>query len=777
MSEEMKIPRIAYKVVGLIERRPWLAILAAVLVVGATVPGLKHLKADFTHRAFFFDDDPLLVQFDAFERRFGNDDAVVVAINSPNGVFDNDTATLLNDFTEKMWQVPEVIRVDSLANYNWVHADGDDIIVERFFPNDRELTPELLEARKKTALAHEVLPNYLVSKDATTAMVMARIRPGIETQPDTQEITLAVRKLIDASKRTDHEFYVSGGPPLSFAFKESAELDLSRMIPALFVVIIIILALHLRSVVGVILPFVVATFAIVASMGFAGVFGIVLGNITTQLPNMLIAVSIADAVHVLVTYFRARQHGADRKEAARKALLKNFVPTLLTSFTTAMGFFSFMTATLKPLYGVGVMAGYGTIVAWITTYLVIGALLFLLPLKVPALPPEKAAMGEQRAARYVDWILKRRVLVVVAMSAVCITAGVLALKNEVNSDPFKYFKEGFPARTANEFIEKKVGGARGAEIVVEAGAEDGIKEPAFLRKVEELQKWIETQPMVTRAVSIVDVLKATHRSLNGDDQSFYALADSREAVSQELFLYTMSLPQGMDLNDRVSLKNDALRMTVLWTIPTSRETVDFIEVIEKKAKDMGLNASVTGKNRLWQSMNGYVVNSFINSFLSAALTISLIIIIALRSIGFGLLAMVPNVVPLVFTGAFLYLLGQPLDVGSVVIASVVLGIAVDDTIHVLANFKRARLEGKSPRDALVEVFAHTTPAIVSTTSILVAGFGVFAFATFMPNVYFGVLTGLTLFVAALIDFTLTPVLLVWRDKGDAKAAPTSKAAA
>ncbi len=772
--EEIQVPSFARKVVSFIERRSIVSLLLGLALVGAFLPGMGKLTADFTHRAFFFDDDPLLVQFDAFERRFGNDDAVVLAVNSPSGVFDVETATLLNELTEALWKVPEVIRVDSLANFNWVHADGDDIMVERFIPDDRPLTPELLAERQRIALAHETIPDYLVSKNAKTAILFARIRPGIETQPDNKVITLAVRKLIADHQRGDHTYYLSGTPPLSYAFAEAAELDMSRMVPLLIVVVMIILGLLLRSIAGVLLPFVVAFLAIAASLGFAGLAGIQLGNITSALPNILIAVSIADSVHLLVTYFRARTRGVERRQAARLSLLKNFVPTFLTSFTTAVGFFSFATADLKPLLGLGTMAGVGTVVAWVTSYLVIGSLLFLLPIRASTIAPEEAAIGEQRASRYVGWILGHRRGVLLVMSLLFLGAAVLSALNEVNSDPFKYFREGFPAREANDFIEAEVGGTRGIELVLDAGAEDGIKDPAFLRKVDELQKWIESIPSVSRAVSIVDVLKATHRSLNGDAQEAYVLADTREAISQELFLYTMSLPQGMDLNDRVSLKNDAVRMTVLWTIATSSEVVEQIAIVENKAKELGLKAEVTGKNRLWQSMNGHVVRSFISSFFSAAVSISLIIIVALRSLRLGILAMIPNLVPLVFAGAFLYLFRQPLDVGTVVVASVVLGIAVDDTIHILTNFRRARHEGKTPRQALVEVFAHTSPALISTTSILAAGFGVFAFATFMPNVYFGILTAITLVAAALIDFTLTPVLLGWRDRGEAKSEPAVK---
>lgn len=762
MKEEMSVPRIAMYVVRLIGLRPWLALFLGVLTVGLMVPGLGRLKADFTHRYFFYDDDPLLVQFNQFERQFGNDDVAIVAIHSPSGVFDLETANLVNTLTEKMWKVPEVIRVDSLANYNWVHASGDDIAVERFFPDDGSLSAELLAARQQIALKDETLPNYLVSKDSKTTLVYAHIRPGIESVPNPETITLAIRKLVDELKGGDHQFYISGGPPLSHAFKEAAEKDLSRLIPALVVLVMIILAILLRSVAGVLLPFVVAISAIIGALGLGGYFNIIQGNISTMLPNILIAVSIADAVHILVTFYTHLKQGMARADAARVALLKNFVPTFLTSFTTAVGFMSFGTATLKPLNGLGAMAAFGTTMAWVTSYLIVGSLLFILPLKPSTVRAEEINLGDTLANRYVEWILSKKTFVIVGIAIFCVVGVTLSLKTDVNSDPLKYFRKGWDAREANEFIEATVGGARGVEIVFDAGTEEGIKDPEFLRKIDTFEEWVEQQPRVTKAVSIVDILKATHRSLNADDPKAYALAADRETISQELFLYTMSLPQGMDLNDRISLKNDALRMSVLWTIPTSKESVAFIKTIEDKTKEMGLVAHVTGKYRLWQGMNSYVVRSFITSFFTAAITISVIIMIALRSIGFGLLAMIPNLVPLVFSGAFLFLIGQYLDVGTVFVASVVLGIAVDDTIHILANFRRAHLEGRSGKTALVETFSETSPALLATTGILIAGFGVFSFAAFMPNVFFGLLTAVTLLVAVVIEFSLTPVLLGWK---------------
>ena len=240
-------------------------------------------------------------------------------------------------------------------------------------------------------------------------------------------------------------------------------------------------------------------------------------------------------------------------------------------------------------------------------------------------------------------------------------------------------------------------------------------------------------------------------------------------------MYTMGLPQGMDLNDRVTIRNDALRMTVLWAVPTSRETMREIDRLEARAKELGLNAQVTGKNRLYNSTNEYVVNSFLGSFLSSLVLISLILIVAFKSIRMGLFAMIPNIIPNFIGGGLLYLIGQPLDIGTVLVASVALGIAVDDTIHILSNYMRMRRTGHSRNDSVKDTFNHTAPALIGTTVILAAGFGMFALGSFMPNVYFGILMASVLSAGLLIDLTFLPAILM--DKGARVPLPEGAATA
>jgi predicted RND superfamily exporter protein len=739
-------------------------------------PGFAKLSAEFTHKGFFHDDDPLLLRFEAFERQFGNDDALVIAVHSPSGVFDVDSAKLLTELTEETWLINEVIRVESLANYQWVHAEGDDILVEPFFPDEGPVTQELLTARKAIALKHETLPDYLVSKDAKTAMIFASIKPGIKAPPNAEEIVLMTREMLKKFHRGDHQFYVTGNPAVTYAFKEATQTDMQTIIPRVFLMTILLLLALLRKISGVFVALLVVLLSIMGAMGLSGHLGIQITNLTSVLPQILIAIGIADAVHILVTFYRAMLHGKVRKDAAYYSLTKNFLPTLLTSLTTAVGFFSFATADLKPMSGLGILAGSGALLAWLVTYLVLGSLMFLLPIKAKVRPEASIDRQRKLVVNFTSKLHGFRVPIVVGYTvlvALCIYAGT---KNTVNSDPFKYFTPEFPIRIANEFVEANVGGARGIDLVVDAGKEEGIKDPEFLAKVEKFQSWIDDQPRVTRSVSVVDILKHMNRALHGGKQEEFKLPTERDKISQELFLYTMSLPQGMDINDRVTLKNDALRITVLWTLQTSNEVVKAIDTISKQGEVMGLNVKATGKNMLYQSMNGYVVKSFLVSITAAVIIISMLLVMFLGSFKIGMLAMIPNAIPLLIGGAILWLLGQPLDIGTVLVASVCLGIAVDDTIHVLANYNRYRSHGMGPRESIEEVLHHTAPALITTSLILVMAFGTFAFATFVPNLYFGVLTALILAVALITDLTFLPALLMVRDEDSSKKVESSVAA-
>lgn len=745
---------------------PWKSLLIGLLLVIGLSAGMSMIKADFTYRVWFQESDPYLQRFDDFERHFGNDENLAVVIHSPSGVFDRETIALVQDVTRELWQVPEVIRVDSLTNFNWTDAKEDELIVGPLFPPEKELSETLLETNHDKVMAHEILPGYMVGRNGQTTVVYAQLQPAIGGSPNFKEVTLAARKIIAKHNGSgDHVLRLTGSAAITYAFEELGQTDMAKVMPAVMGIIILLLLIAFRRISGVVLPFVVILSSTVMALGASGFIGLRFNNITSAVPPILIAISIADAVHIMSTYFHNMRAGFQRRKAAKLAVSTNLAPTLLTSVSTMIGFFSYTTSEVMPIMEMGVMAGLGTFFAWIATLLILVPLLVLLPLKIKRSGAfAKHDVPNIFAVRYARWLAAWRMPIIVTVLCITATGIYFAAKSDVNSDPLRYFSETVPVRAANEFAESHIGGMQAIEIVIDSGRDEGIKDPGLLRRVEAFQTWLQSRSWIDTTISLIDIIKDTNRALFGGDQAAYRLPETKEIVAQEIFLYTMGLPQGMDLNNRMSLDNRSLRLTAMSKLHDSKTVLQKISEIENKAKEMGLTAWVSGKMPLTHSINPAVVYSFFSSIAMAFAFIVVLMILVLRSFKLGLLAMIPNLVPLVFGAATMTLLGRQLDIGTVLVASTCLGIAVDDTIHFLVKYNQHIKKGATSEIALAQTLTSSGQALIVTTVILVSAFGCFSFASFMPNVNFGILTSIVLSLALLLDLILLPALLVGQKK-------------
>ena len=719
------VPGLTERLVGFLQRYPKLSLATGGVLFVFLAAGLTRVEMNFTYRSFFHGTDPLIRTFEAFEARFGSDDSIIVAVYSPSGIFDEDSVELVSELTERMWLVPDVIRVDSITNYPWVHAEGGDIFVEPFLPDDGPRSPAILEERKRLALSDE-----------------------------TREL-----------RRSDHELHIAGAPAMVTSFEEVSASDSARVIPLALLACTIILVVQLRNLAAVAMSLMVVVVAAVSAVGLTGWLGIEINAITGALPQILITIAVADSVHVLATFTRACRWAETPHQAARYALVKNFVPTIITSVTTTAGFLSFAASPIKPIAGLGLVAGLATAVTWLFTYLMVGGLLFLVPFRIRPVTARADINGGRR--RFGELLARHRTAVLLGWSALSLAAVVISTQNRVDADPIRYFAEGHPLRVAFELVSTSVGSSTGFEVVVDSGRPDGAKDPDFLSKVDGFERWIEELPEVTTAVSLLDNLKQTHRALHGGRPEYYVLSNDKNTIGQELLLYTMSLPHAMDVNHRITMNHDALRITVLWAIGSSTEALAAIDRIESKGRSLGLAVTTTGKYQLFQRLEGHVLDSFLSSVTIALILVSGILMLCVRSIRLGMLALLANVVPLVIGGAILWLIGGTLNIGTVLVISVCLGIAVDDTVHVLSDYQRLVRKGCSGVAAINKVFAHTVPTLLATSAVLATTFGAFVLSTFTPYQVFGVMTACIVFVALLADVSFLPALLL----GNAAPAP------
>lgn len=752
-------------VTGFILKYKFSSLLIALLIIGLSCLGLKSLRVDFSHKAWFKPTNPLLVRFESFQKKFGNDDNVIITIHNKNGLFNVKSISVIQEITKQMWRVSDVIRVDSLTNFNWIHSQADDINIEPLFPKDKPLTNDIINDQAQVAMNHEIIPGYLISKNQQTSFIFAKLRPVFDKDIDFDRVVADVKHILKKYENEGLEFYITGGAAVTTTFKESSKSDIRIITPLLSLLLVILLIYFLRSFAGLFIPTLIVMIGILSTLGIGGHLGVKINNLTAMVPKILLAIALADVIHILVSFFKFRQNNLSINEACQKAYLKNFTPTFLTSLSTAIGFVSLVDTELVPIKNLGLLAAIGTILLWVLSFLIIAPLLsFFAPRKIKQIT-KKSNDGSSKLSQKLTSLIDRQKKWILFCFGVVFIGGLLCSRHlEINSNPYDYFTDSVPLKRANDFVLKETNGVVGPEVVIYSGKADGIKDPVFLNKVERFQNWLGEQNYVNRTLSIIDILKQMNRVLHSDKQEFYQIPSTHDAVSQQLLLYSLGLPQGLGINDRVSLDNESLRLTILWNIQDSRSTVEKVKEIEAKLAELELKGEVTGKLLLYQLMNGYVVKTFFHSIFFALILITIFIIISFKSIKLGLLSMIPNIFPLGLGIGIMALTGKAVDFGTVIVASVCLGIGIDDTIHFVSNFNYFKKIGLSDKEAIEKIFTFTGPSLVITTLILVVSFGTFMFGDFIPNKNFGTFTAIILTIALIADLLLLPAILLLTSK-------------
>ena len=733
---------------------------------------MLQLKEDFSYRIFFEKDNVNLLNLEQFENEFNGSDTLVVAIYSPSGIFDTESVTLLADLSDKLWQTPHSVRVDSLINFQFISAEESNLTVQNFIDLDQSLTQAYLDSRKKIVKTHKFLSNYLINKDFDTTLVNINLRPDSDLVEFDQAVNY-VRELLTQIDQGDHQFYLNGSAALTYSFKEGSILDMQKLFPIVIALALILLWVCTRTIFGVVVSFFMLMFVSISAYGLISVFNITIHNLTIFVAQILIGISIADVAHILVSYRSYLKKYANSVDALYFAAEKNFTPTLLTSVTTAVGFYSFMFSELPALKEFGFMAGSGTVLAWVYTYFFAIPAFKLFPLKTTVNQDIKKFKPSLFSLNFIRLLLKYKILIYSFFFVLGVYCVFLVTKININSDPIGYFDDNVPIAQSSNFMVEKFGGPLSLDIIVDSNEVDGIYDADFLRRADILQHWVKDLDGITSVTSLLDVIKDLNKYLHDGDEAYYTIPNDDNVVAQELLLYTFSLPPGLDINNQITNKQDKLRLTAMVDLRDSKDWIKLMENIEQKASELHLSVVMTGRPSMFQRLVDPLTRSIIFSLFFAVLAISLIIILVLRSIKMGFISLIPNALPIVLGGSLFPLLGENMDYGSVLVASICLGIAVDDTVHIVVNYQRYLKEGKSPLDSMASVLTYTIPALFVTTLTLVVTFGSLMFGSFVPNQNLGKYTAIILSLALFIDLTLLPLLLITFNKGKTRIATKS----
>jgi predicted RND superfamily exporter protein len=775
------VERVVERVTTLVVERPKRMLLAGLLLFAVLLPGVGRVYQNIKYYIWFPAGDSRIAVLDDFEQRFGSDLASMIVVHSPSGIFDKESAKLVIELTDRMWKVAETIRVESLSNFSWIHAQGDEIVVEPLIPDDRELTDELLAERRAAALSHEQLPGFLISKDGTTAVIYGYLQPTSTGQGDNVYNDFVtnnndLKKLVaEFEGRGDHEFYLSGFPVVEGYLEVYPPQEMQQLTPIILATVVLLLFVFFRRASGVLLPLAVAFPSVLGTLGVAGWLGIPINPMTITTPNIMIIVAISSSDNMLFAYFRALDSGLERKEAVRYALRHNLWPTFFSALMIGIGFLSLITMTIPPMQDLGILVGLGSMLVFLLVCLVLAPLTVILPIRrkrrrgtAAAATPEDLSKPRERATRLTAWIDRYKVAILAGWIGLLGLSVWLAAQNRMSFDPIEWYDESTYVRKGLDFLREKMGSSESFEIVIDSGAEEGIKDPAFMRKVDEFGTWLKAQDKVIQVTSVVDILKETNRALYGGAQDQYKLPDTRRGIADQYLLYTFNLPMGKSLNDRVTLGNDALRMSIFTRLENSPKVMAFADRMAAKARELGLKATLTGRNLLYHQLQSELVPSFFRSMVSGTIMIGIILLIVFRSLRLGLLSLATNFIPIIVGGGIgFFLLGKAFDMATIAVFVIALGVSVDDTVHFLDGYVRSRRQGFSPRDSITRLWTEVGPAMFFTTIVLTACFALFLTITFPILRDLGGLIALILIVAFLADFFLGPALLMlWPGKGE-----------
>lgn len=746
----------------------WFIIILSLLLVFSAATGGRFLVFKADYRVFFSGDNPQLQAFDKLEKTYSKNDNVLFVVTPKDGnVFTRETLKVVETLTEKAWQIPYSTRVDSISNFQHTYAKGDDLVVEDLITDAEQLSNAELARIKSVAINEPLLKQRLISPSGHVTSVSATINlPNVDQTKEVPEVVTFARNLAEEMRvlAPNTEIRLTGMVPMNNAFAESAQGDMMSLVPLSFAIMFIVLLFLLKSFSTTFGTILVIFLSIMTGMGLGGYIGFPLTGPSVSSMTIILTVAIANSVHVLTTFLHEMRGGKDKNTAIIETLRINLQPVFLASVTTMIGFLTMNFSDVPPFQHLGNFVAMGVITSFILSVTFLPALISILPVRVKVREED----SDKGMVRLGDFVVKNQKRLMWGMGMLILSLVIFVPKNELNDVFVHYFDETIPFRVHSDYIDKNLTGLYIIEYSLESGEQGGISEPGYLKEVEKFANWYRAQPE-TRHVNIyTEVIKRLNKNMHADEKEWMKIPDDRNLSAQYLLMYEMSLPYGLDLNNQINLDKSAIRMTVSIKTISSNDIIQlgnrakvWLDANSKYIK----SADATGPTMMFANIGQRNIFSMLTATTLALVLISGILIFSFRSVKTGLVSMVPNLVPAAMGFGLWGLFVGEVGLGLSVVSTMTLGIVVDDTVHFLSKYLRAKREyNYSAPDAVRYAFTHVGRALITTSVVLFAGFMVLAQSHFALNSGMGLLTAIIIAFALMADFFFLPPLLMKLEK-------------
>jgi len=774
-------------------------IVLVLAIVISLASQMKYLHMDTSTEGFLHKKDPLRIEYNIFRDQFGRDEKILIAIQSPN-IFTIDFLKKLNKLHRELENnLPFIDEVNSLINARNTRGTIDSLIVDDLF-EELPTTQKALEIKRQLAVNNPILKDLMLDEKGTMTTIIIDTQTyssldkdgniinqtnnedefeddSVEvtnepkkylTDKENNQIVKKVNEIVAQYQSEDFNILISGSAVISSELKSSMTSDMQKFIKLVIVVMIIFLSLMFRRISGVILPLITVVFTVITALSLMAIFDAPVTVVTQILPSFLLAVTIGAAIHLLSIFFKEFNLKKDKKQALRYAMGHSGLAIVMTSITTAAGLWSFSFSEIAPVADLGIFASAGVVIGLLFTLVLLPALLSAIRLK----PKDIVMINDSEVETPMDKILVKIANIsvsypkqIIFISTIIIVVSIaIASQLRFSHKPIVWFDEQHPVRVATSLVDDKLKGSVTLEIIVDTQKENGLYEPSILNAIDDFSKKIidikSEKYFVGKTLSLVDIIKETNKALNENKKEFYTIPQDKDMIAQELLLFENSGSD--DLEDFVDSGFSKARITV--KLPYI-DALDYTQLIAKINEEIKIHfenkaqVTVTGTSNLLARIMDAAIHSSAISYMLALVLITIMMLILIGDVKIGLISMIPNIAPILVMTTVMVLFDMPLDMFTMLIGAIAIGLAVDDTVHFMHNFRKYEMIHNDIDKAVKLTLLTTGRAMIVTTIVLSFGFFVFMGAS-MSNIFnFGLLTGIAIIVAVLADFLLVPALM------------------
>jgi len=748
-----------------------LLLLPLMLLRGPAIP------FDNTTERYFVTGDPALVNFEYLIDLFGDYEYLIVGIEhvpAEGDIFNVETLNAIDQITEFFDSHRYVTQVRSLTNYQYTHADGDDLSTDYLIDDLQALAeePQLLADIRNTIRGEDLALGTLVSEDLRHARITARVEYRNDTAAHKVALAQEFYQFIEEQNLENgpYRLHYSGYPLLSERFETLVQEDMQLLIPVMGVLLFLMLFLSFRSPVAMLMPGLVIAIGVLGVNEIQSYLRIPHSTVDQALLPTMIIIGVGITVHVLVEFFHALQEKPDSQFAARQAVTRLWKPAFFTAITTSAGFLALSVIRILPIRDFALLGAIGPLLLFLLAMTLLPVLLsFTSPSPGKTLGAVSSGLVTRITSAIPEFTQRHRNGILLGGVA-CLLFAIYAIpKIQIDTNYVTQFKENSVVRQDILYLDRIFKGVLTLDVILDSGESEGIKDPEFLRQVEEFQAWLESRESTGPVNSLVDYLKEISQALNGDDPTYYRLPDSREMAAQFLLLYDSS-GANEDLSDIKDFDNRYLRLIVPMVNMAASDARIELQTIESHVQENypALDPLLTGGMDLRTAQDVYAAEGMSRSFGAALIVISIFFFILFRSFKYGVLSIIPSVLPILLTGGIAGLFGIYLDLNTMLVGAMTMGIAVDDSIHVMSRYLTVKQTGASTRQAIEQAMSESGRAVIFSSAVLIVGFSVFCLASFTTIVYVGLFGSIIMFLALLGDLILLPAILYWVD-GDEPA--------